>query len=98
MSSFKSAWPSRDGRTITIAEVLDRSTRELQEKFPDDPRTKAALLGAIGSSYEQLGLDAEAIPLLEQARDLRTRLTTRRSRIAQVSQLVGFRLSMRGAN
>ena len=62
--------PSRDGRTITVAELLDRSAKELQGKFADDPVTKAKMLQAIGQSYSALGLYREAIPLLEQARDL----------------------------
>ncbi len=62
--------PKRDGRTITVAELLDRSAKDLQDKFAEDPLTKAQMLKAIGDSYQGLGLYRDAIPLLEQARDL----------------------------
>ena len=70
VSVLRSPDPDRDGRTITIAEVLDRSAKELQGKFAGDPPTKAKLLQAVGESYVGLGLFRESIPLLEQARDL----------------------------
>jgi eukaryotic-like serine/threonine-protein kinase len=71
VSVFRSPDPSRDGRTITVAEVLDRSVTDLQDKFAENPLTKADLLEAIGDSYFSLSLFREAIPLFEQARDLR---------------------------
>jgi serine/threonine protein kinase len=67
---LRSPDPRRDGRTITVAELLGRSEKDLQEKFADDPVTKSMLLQAIGESYKGLGLNREAIPPLEQARDL----------------------------
>ncbi len=70
VNSFRSPDPDRDGRTIRIAEILDRSVKTLQGMFADDPVTKAKLRQAIGESYIGLGLYREAIPLLEQARDL----------------------------
>ncbi|HEX3356370.1 MAG TPA: tetratricopeptide repeat protein [Tepidisphaeraceae bacterium] len=70
-SAFSSPDPSRDGRTITIAEVLDRDVKELKEKFKDNPHTKADLLEAIGKTYQGLGLYNDAIPLLEQSIELR---------------------------
>ncbi|HEV2969668.1 MAG TPA: serine/threonine-protein kinase [Pirellulales bacterium] len=70
LSTLRNPDPYRDGRTITIAEVLDRSSKKLQDKFADDPLTKAKLLAAIGQSYSGLGLFREAIPVNEQARDL----------------------------
>ena len=75
VSAFGSPDPSKDGRTITIFEVLDRSAKELQGQFADDPRTKSDLFHAIGESYHGLGLDREAIPVLEQARQLRSQHT-----------------------
>jgi tetratricopeptide (TPR) repeat protein len=70
-SAFSSPAPWRDGRTITIVEVLDRDARELQGKLADNPVTKAALLEAIGNSYVGLGLSQDAIPLFQQALQLR---------------------------
>jgi pentatricopeptide repeat protein len=71
VSAFSSPDPARDGSTVTIAEVLDRALRELQDGLQNDPGTKAALLVVIGRTYLQLGLYRNAIPPLEQARALR---------------------------
>jgi eukaryotic-like serine/threonine-protein kinase len=71
VSAFHNADPLLNGHMINVPELLDRSAKELQTKFTDDPRTKAALLEALGGSYQGLGLYREEIPLLEQARDLR---------------------------
>ncbi len=70
VSALRSPRAERDGRTITIAEMLGRSAKELQDKFADDPLTRAKLLETIGNSYKSLGLYREAVPLLEQTRDL----------------------------
>jgi hypothetical protein len=68
--AFRSPDPARNGRTITMAEVLDRSAKDMRTEFANDPRTKATLLNAIGQAYLGLGLYHESIPLFEQARDL----------------------------
>jgi eukaryotic-like serine/threonine-protein kinase len=73
VSALRSPDPARDGRTITIAEVLDRDARELQDKFADDPRTKATLLMNIAWAYSSSGLIIRSIPLFEQAFELRNR-------------------------
>ncbi len=70
VQTFRSPDPRRDGRTITMAELLDRSVTDLQDKFTDEPQTRATLLGAIGNSYLGLGLYHESIANLEQAREL----------------------------
>jgi serine/threonine protein kinase len=72
-SALSSPDPWADGRKVTIAEVLDRDVRDLQGKFAEDPRTKAALLRAIGRAYVGLGLFNDAVPLFEQALQLRKR-------------------------
>jgi serine/threonine protein kinase/tetratricopeptide (TPR) repeat protein len=70
VSAFRRPDPGVDGREITMAQVLARSAKELQDAYQGDPGTKAALLAAIGESYMGLGLYSDAIPLLEQARPL----------------------------
>ena len=67
VDAFRSTDPNVDGRTVTIAQVLDRAAKTVHGKFADDPRTKATLLDAIGQSYEGLGLDRESVPLYEAA-------------------------------
>jgi serine/threonine protein kinase len=66
VNAFRRPDPTRDGRTITMVDVLERSAKELHDAHPVDPGTKAALLFAIADSYVGLGLYREAIPLLEQ--------------------------------
>jgi eukaryotic-like serine/threonine-protein kinase len=70
---LRSPSPKRDGRTITIAEVLQRAVTDLNDKFADDPLTNGALMHAIGESLRGLGLHAESIPILQKARELRIR-------------------------
>jgi tetratricopeptide (TPR) repeat protein len=70
-NAFTNGDIKRDGRTVTIVEALDRSAKEVQEKFADDPRTKALLLELIGHSYHGLALEHEANQLLDQALELR---------------------------
>jgi serine/threonine protein kinase len=68
---FRSPDPKRDGRTITVAEMLDRARENLIAQFEDDPAAKAALLFAIGESYKGLGLIEDSIVTLEEAAKLR---------------------------
>jgi eukaryotic-like serine/threonine-protein kinase len=71
VNALRSPEPEREGRNITIAEVLDRAAMEAQEKFAHDP-LQANLLEAIGQTYQGLGLYDKAVPLFEKTRDLRT--------------------------
>lgn len=71
VAAFRSPDPELDGRTIAMADVLDRAVEDLQGRFDDQPETKATLLDAIGRSYVGLGLLNDPIPLFEQARELR---------------------------
>jgi tetratricopeptide (TPR) repeat protein len=73
VNAFRSPSPLRDGRTITIAEVLDRAVSELHEKFSHDPTTEGAVLHAIGESYRALALYDQAILHLKKASQIRIR-------------------------
>ena len=66
---FRSPDPSRDGRTITVAETLDTAVKNLDRDLGDQRALRAQLQGTLGETYNALGLLREAIPLLEQARD-----------------------------
>ena len=72
---FESPDPLREGRTITVAETLDRAVKKLDTDLDSQPDQRAKLQVALGSTYRTLGLPLDAIPLLEQARDhlLRTK-------------------------
>jgi tetratricopeptide (TPR) repeat protein/predicted Ser/Thr protein kinase len=64
--------PSREGRTVTVREVLDSArSRLLAGEFADDPETEASLALVIGESYAGLGQYDEARPLIQRSLDLR---------------------------
>ena len=65
---FQSPDPQRSGRTITVAETLDRAVRKLDD-LDGHPERRLRLQATLGWTYHTLGLDREAIPLLEKVRD-----------------------------
>jgi tetratricopeptide (TPR) repeat protein len=69
MSVFQSPDPSRDGRKITAVEILDSAAKKLDTQLATQPARKAQMQYALGLTYHALGLAAEAVPLLEAARD-----------------------------
>jgi serine/threonine protein kinase len=71
---LRSPDPQQDGRTVTIAEVLDRAVAELKGWIGVDPSVKAVVLEAIGKTYQGLGLYRESVPLLEESHQLRNDL------------------------
>jgi tetratricopeptide (TPR) repeat protein len=70
VSAFESPDPVRDGRTITVAEVLQRAEKQVSTELADQPLTQAALLRAVGNSQTGLGLYQEAIQTLSKAIEL----------------------------
>lgn len=66
---FKSTDPARNGRTITVAETLDRAVKQLDAAKTLDPVRRISLTYTVGSAYKDLGLNRDAIPLLEKVRD-----------------------------
>ena len=66
---FQSPDPARDGRTITVAETLDRAVTNLDRDLAAQPALRAQLQATLGGTYYALGLYREAIPLEEKARD-----------------------------
>jgi serine/threonine protein kinase len=65
---FQSPDPARDGRTITVAETLDRASRKLDADLGSQPARRVKLQETLGWTYHALGLDHDALPLLEKAR------------------------------
>jgi eukaryotic-like serine/threonine-protein kinase len=55
------------GNRVTARELLDSSTKELQQALQDQPATKAALLATVGAVYDSLGQYREALPLLNES-------------------------------
>ncbi|MFN0130462.1 MAG: protein kinase domain-containing protein [Verrucomicrobiales bacterium] len=66
---FKSPDPARDGRTVAVAEMLDRAANALDTDFATQPERRAKMQGVLGKTYHALGLYREAILLLENARN-----------------------------
>ncbi|MGD8698784.1 MAG: serine/threonine-protein kinase [Gemmatimonadales bacterium] len=65
---FKVSDPSEAlGNSITAREILDRGADRIPEELADQPLVQARLLLTIGGVYRNLGLYAEAEPLLERS-------------------------------
>jgi len=66
---FQSPNPARDGRTITVAEILDVAARKLDTSLSNQPARRAKLQDTLSLTYQALGLYSEAIALQEKVRD-----------------------------
>jgi eukaryotic-like serine/threonine-protein kinase len=64
---LSSADPVRDGRDVTVAEVLDRASREAEQTLAGRPEIEAGVRTTLGRTYQALGLYAEAEPHLRRA-------------------------------
>ncbi len=64
---FASPDPTRSGRTITVAESLERAAKKLETDFAAQPDRRAHFQQALGNTYHALGLYQEAIDLQEKA-------------------------------
>ncbi len=60
------------GNSITAREILDRGAERIRTELTDQPLVQAQLMFTIGSVYRELGLFAEARPLLEQAMSMQS--------------------------
>ncbi len=79
VTTLGSAHPNRDGRNVTVAERLADGLREIQDSFSDASTGKAALLSAIGKTYNGLGLHHDARVPLQQAWELYSQLNGKES-------------------
>jgi serine/threonine protein kinase len=66
VEAFRSPDPERDGRTVTVAEVLDRAVEKLGS-LTDDSRDKTQLLDAFTETYLGLGIYQDAIRTAKHA-------------------------------
>jgi tetratricopeptide (TPR) repeat protein len=71
VAAFRKPDPDQDGRNLKVVDVLDQSAQKLDKEFAGSPKIKAQLLNALGATYDDLGMPAQAVELLEQARALR---------------------------
>jgi tRNA A-37 threonylcarbamoyl transferase component Bud32/tetratricopeptide (TPR) repeat protein len=58
------------GKDVTVRQMLDLGAASLRTRADLSPGHQAALLIATGRAYNALGLSQDAVPLLEQARDI----------------------------
>lgn len=68
---FRSPDPERDGRSITVAELLDQAVETLPQELKDEDELRAELLEAIGETYRGLGLFPKSVTAHRAARDIR---------------------------
>jgi serine/threonine-protein kinase len=62
------------GDTVTAREILDKGAARVMAKLADQPETQAALALAIGKVYLSLGLNDQALPLIQRSLVQRERL------------------------
>lgn len=65
--TLRSVRPDRDGREVTLAELLDRRSAGLSTGFSDQPEVDAAVHTFLAHAYGSLGLSAPAAEALEAA-------------------------------
>ncbi len=61
--------PVRNGRTITVAELLDRAAAGLDARLAGQAYRRAVLHRTLARTYQGLGLDQKAVGQLETVRD-----------------------------
>jgi serine/threonine protein kinase/tetratricopeptide (TPR) repeat protein len=71
VEAFRSPDPSKNGRLVKVAEVLDRASQRLDKEFGGSQATRGALLHALGFTYRGLGLYNQAVSLLTKAAAVR---------------------------
>jgi non-specific serine/threonine protein kinase/serine/threonine-protein kinase len=63
--TLSAADPLRDGRTVTVAEVVERAARDIPQDFAGQPEVEAAVRHTVARTSQALGLSVQAA---EQAR------------------------------
>ena len=61
------------GPPATARDLLDRGSEGIRRELGDDPLTRARMLHVMGQAYQAMGLPQPAIPLVEEAVELRRR-------------------------
>jgi serine/threonine protein kinase len=62
------------GNTITVREILDKTSKEIDAGLAKDPELQAQMMHVMGSVYSSLGLYPRAESLLTRAVDIRRRV------------------------
>ncbi len=73
-NAYEVADPGRPaGQAVTVRELVDKATDELDVRFADQPRVRARLLRTLGTIYFDLGEQNRGKAMLRRARDLARR-------------------------
>ncbi len=69
---FRTSDPERAvGEVVTARQILDTAAARVRSEFDEDPRVRASMLHIIGVVYANLGLHDRAVPLIDDALELR---------------------------
>jgi eukaryotic-like serine/threonine-protein kinase len=72
---FKVSNPSEArGNTITAREILDSGEKEIDDGLKNEPELQARMMYTMAETYEGLGLESRAQPLLERALESQRRV------------------------
>jgi serine/threonine protein kinase len=72
---FKVSRPSEArGNTITAREILDKERKEIEAGLRNEPELQAKMMFTMAETYEGLGLESRAQPLLERALEIQRRV------------------------
>lgn len=63
---FKRPDPDLDGSKVTVMEALDKTSRQLDAELSKQPLRQAMLKKVLAGTYEQLGLNAQAMKLWDE--------------------------------
>ncbi len=70
---LRSPDPTKEGRDVKVAEVLDQAAKEVAASFRDDPETEAQVHAALASTYQGLGVYDAMLPQTQAVYDIRTK-------------------------
>jgi non-specific serine/threonine protein kinase/serine/threonine-protein kinase len=72
---FKVSNPSEArGNTVTAREILDKGEKEIDNGLKNEPELQAKMMYTMAETYQGLGLESRAQPLLERALQIQRRL------------------------
>jgi eukaryotic-like serine/threonine-protein kinase len=72
-NTLAAADPLKQGRTVTVAEVLEKAAGSIGEEFKDQPEVEAAVRLTVARTSQAIGLNLQAVEQARQALALRER-------------------------
>ena len=62
------------GNSVTAREILDKASKEIDTGLASDPEVQARLMYTMAQTYENLGLESQAVPLNQRSYEIRRRI------------------------